>query len=89
VHLQVANLERTTALYRDMLEFEVTLYGPDIGVVVAWLVARGYHHVAMNTWLSRGGTQPPVGHTRLHQVAIIYPNRCELARAVERVLDHS
>jgi len=89
VHLQVANLDRATAFYRDVLGFEVTLYGPDIGVAAAWLVAGDYHHhIALNTWLSEGGTPPPVGHTGLHHVEIVYPNRRELARAVKRVLDH-
>ena len=41
VHLRVANLERATALYREVLGFEITLYRPEIGVVAAWLVARG------------------------------------------------
>ena len=42
----------------------------------------------MNTWLSEGGTPPPPGHTGLHHLAIVYPDRDELARAVRRLLDH-
>src|SRR5262245_47799618 len=84
VHLRVANLEHVTAFYRDVLGFAVNVYGPDIGVAAPWLAARGYHHhIALNTWLSEGGSPPPVGHTGLHHVAIIYPNRRELARAVK------
>jgi catechol 2,3-dioxygenase len=33
-----------------------------------------------------GGTPPPEGHTGLHHFAILYPDRRELARAVERLL---
>jgi glyoxalase/bleomycin resistance protein/dioxygenase superfamily protein len=36
----------------------------------------------------RGGTPPPEGHTGLHHFAILYPDRRELARAVERLLEY-
>ena len=90
VHLKVADLERATDFYRDVLGFDVVLYGPDeVGLQAAWLSAGGYHHhVALNTWESEGGTPPPPGHTGLYHFAILYPNRRELAKAVKRVLDH-
>jgi catechol 2,3-dioxygenase len=89
VHLRVSDLERSTAFYRDVLGFEVTLFGPDIGITAAWLAAGGYHHhIALNTWTSAGGSPAPLGHTGLDHVAILYPNRRELARAARRVLAH-
>ncbi len=83
-HLRVADLERATAFYRDVLGFEVM----DMGAEAAFLSAGGYHHhIGLNTWHSAGGTPPPPGHTGLFHIAILYPDRRELAKAVKRVLD--
>ena len=86
VAVKVADLERGIAFYRDMLGFgEVRRLGE--GAV--FLAAGDYHHhLALVTWESKGGSPPPAGHTGLHHVAIRYPNRRELARAVRWLLDH-
>jgi catechol 2,3-dioxygenase len=90
VHLRVADLDRATSFYRDVLGFDVTVYGSDHEHV--FLSAGGYHryhhHIALNAWHSKGGTPPPEGHTGLEHFAILYPDRRELARAVERLLEH-
>jgi catechol 2,3-dioxygenase len=89
VHLRVADLERATAFYRDALGFAVTVDGRAFGLQATFLAAGGYHHhIALNTWLSAGGTPPPAGHTGLHHVAILYPGRADLACAVRRLLDY-
>ncbi|HEX9438025.1 MAG TPA: VOC family protein [Roseiflexaceae bacterium] len=89
VHLRVANLERATAFYRDVLGFAVTADARAVGLQMVLLAAGDYHHhIALNTWLSEGGTPPPAGHTGLHHMAILYPDRHELARAVQNLLDH-
>ena len=61
VHLRVANLERATSFYRDVLGFDVTVYGSDVGLPgAAFLSAGGYHHhIGLNTWQSEGGTPLP------------------------------
>jgi catechol 2,3-dioxygenase len=83
VHLRVADLDRATAFYRDMLGFTVTAYGPDFGLPAVFLAAGGYHHhVALNTWHSAGGQAPPEGSTGLHHVAIVFPDAEALAAAV-------
>ena len=85
VHLCVADLERATAFYRDVLGFNVTV----LRERYTFLSAGGYHHhVALNTSRSEGGTSPPEGHTGLHHFAILYPDRRELARAVGHLLEH-
>jgi len=83
VHLKVADLDRALRFYRDVLGFEVThRYGDQ----AAFLSAGGYHHhIGLNTWESRGGARPPFGTTGLYHLAILYPNRKELARAVQRL----
>jgi catechol 2,3-dioxygenase len=86
VHLKVSDLERAVDFYREALGFEVQArYGRE----AAFLSAGGYHHhIGLNTWQSRGGSPPPPGSTGLFHVAIRYPAREALARALRRVLEH-
>lgn len=86
VHLRVADLERATQFYRDLLGFKVVFYGPSTGLPVVFLAAGDYHHhIALNTFHTAGGTPPPSGHTGLHHFAILYPDELALARAVARI----
>jgi catechol 2,3-dioxygenase len=88
VNLRVADLERATTFYRDMLGFTVTADGRTSGLPMVLLAAGDYHHhIALNTFLSDGGTPPPAGHTGLHHVALLYPDRRALAGAVQQLLD--
>lgn len=85
VHLRVADLDRSLQFYRDLLGFEISGTYDEQS---AFLSAGGYHHhIAINTWGSKGGTPPPPGHAGLYHFAILYPNRKELARAVKRLLE--
>src|SRR5215217_287366 len=53
VHLRISDLDRATAFYRDVLGFDVTVYGSDHQH--DFLSAGGYHHhIALNTWHSQG-----------------------------------
>jgi catechol 2,3-dioxygenase len=85
VHLTVADLDRGLVFYRDVLGFEVTArYGRD----AVFLSAGGYHHhIGLNTWAGRGAPRPAPGTTGLYHFAILYPDRRELAQAVQRVID--
>lgn len=84
VHLKVADLERSLGFYRDVLGFEVTAQRP--GAV--FMSAGGYHHhLAINTWESRGGQPPAPGTTGLFHTAILYPTRRLLADALSRLMD--
>ena len=80
----MADLERAIAFYRDVLGFELTQrYGRE----AAFLSAGGYHHhIGLNTWESLGGSPPPPRATGLYHLAILYPNRTELADAVRRIV---
>lgn len=83
VHLKVADLDRSLGFYRDVLGFEVTTTRPG----AAFLSAGGYHHhIALNTWESRGGEAPAPGTTGLYHVAILYPTRRLLADALRRLI---
>ena len=84
VHLKVADLERSLGFYRDVLGFDVM---QQIGDSAAFLSAGGYHHhIAINTWESKGGSPSPPGTTGLYHVAIRYPDRKALGDALRRVL---
>jgi catechol 2,3-dioxygenase len=85
VHLKVADLDRALAFYRDVLGFELM---QRMGDQAAFLAAGGYHHhIGLNTWESQGGSPPPPGTTGLYHIAVRFPTRAALARALRRVLD--
>jgi catechol 2,3-dioxygenase len=89
VHLKVADLDRAIGFYRDALGLGVTGDGREAGIPAAFLAAGDYHHhVGLNTFESEGGSPPPPGHAGLYHVAFVYPDRTELGRAVQRLLDH-
>lgn len=83
VHLKVANIERALGFYVGVLGFELkTTYGDQ----AAFISAGGYHHhIGLNTWESLGGSAPPKGTTGLFHLAILYPERAELADALRRI----
>ena len=85
VHLKVADLERALGFWRDVLGFEEQARYGDQAVFIS---AGGYHHhIGLNTWESKGGSPPPPGTTGLYHVAILYPTREALAKALRRVLE--
>jgi len=82
-HLKVSDLDRALAFWRDVIGLEEMCRYP--GAV--FLSAGGYHHhIALNTWESAGGPPPAPGTTGLFHVALLYPDRPSLARAVKAVL---
>jgi catechol 2,3-dioxygenase len=85
VHLKVADLDRALAFYRDVLGFEEMAR---MGDQAAFISAGGYHHhIGLNTWESKGAPPPPRGTTGLYHVAIRYPDRKALAKALRRVVE--
>ncbi len=85
VHLKVADLDRALRFWRDVIGLEEQ---QRMGGRAVFLSAGGYHHhIALNTWESAGGSPPPPGTTGLYHVALLYPDRPSLARALRRVLD--
>jgi catechol 2,3-dioxygenase len=83
VHLKVADLERALGFYCNVLGFTLTQrYGDQ----AAFISAGGYHHhIGLNTWESAGGTPPAPGTTGLFHLAILYPERADLADALRRM----
>jgi len=85
VHLKVADIERALGFYRDILGFEVTQwYGDD----AVFLSAGGYHHhIGLNTWESRGAPPAPRKSAGLFHLAILYPERRDLAQALRWLME--
>ena len=86
VHLKVSNLKRSLDFYAGVLGFELQqMYGSQ----AAFISAGGYHHhIGLNTWESEGGPPPAHGTTGLFHVAILYPQRADLADALKRLAAH-
>lgn len=85
VHLTVSDLERSLAFYQGILGFEIT---QQMGDSAAFISAGGYHHhIGLNTWAGKGAPRAPHGTTGLYHLAIKYPNRVELARALRALID--
>lgn len=82
-HLKVSDLDRALGFWRDVIGLDETARYP--GAV--FLSAGGYHHhIALNVWESAGGPPPAPGTTGLYHVALLYPDRASLARALRAVL---
>lgn len=85
VHLKVADIDRALRFWRDVIGLEEQQRYGDQAV---FLSAGGYHHhIALNTWESKGGAWPPPGTTGLFHVALLYPSRRALAVALKRLLE--
>ncbi len=83
VHLKVANIDRALEFYVGVLGFSVK---QRYGKQAAFIAAGDYHHhIGLNTWESEGGSPPPRGTTGLFHLAILYPERSDLADALKRV----
>ena len=79
VHLNVSDLGRSIAFYKDVLGLEVVLQMPKI----AFLSSNGYHHhVALDS--RSAGKQASLEHQGLHHFALRHETRSELAGSVRR-----
>ena len=87
IHLKVSDIQQSLKFYCELLGFSlVQMYGED----AAFISAGGYHHhIGLNTWHSKGGNPPPPNTTGLYHTAILYPERKDLAIAVQRLIDHN
>jgi catechol 2,3-dioxygenase len=86
VHLKVADLDRALGFYCGVLGFGLT---QRLGSQAAFVAAGGYHHhIGLNTWESQGGEPPPRGTTGLYHLAILFPTRAELGRALKGLIQH-
>ncbi|MBX7213458.1 MAG: VOC family protein [Thermoflexales bacterium] len=86
VHLKVSNIPRALDFYVGLLGFDLLLSD---GKRVAFVSAGGYHHhIGLNTWESANGSPPAPGTTGLYHIAVLYPQRRDLAIAIKRLIEH-
>jgi catechol 2,3-dioxygenase len=86
VHLQVADIDRTTRFYSEALGLDLIAR---MGAYAAFFSSNGYHHhIGANTWNSRNGA--PASHDRagLDRIVFRVPDPDELERARLRLEDH-
>ncbi|GIG40716.1 VOC family protein [Cellulomonas phragmiteti] len=82
VHLQVGDVATAATFYLDALGFEATVRGYPGALFAS---AGGYHHhVAMNTWNSRGAG-PRAASLGLGDVAVTVPGRDDLDALASRL----
>tara|TARA_B100001964_G_C13794061_1_gene405785 strand:- start:33 stop:533 length:501 start_codon:yes stop_codon:yes gene_type:complete len=87
VHLKVSNLDRSLDFYCGVLGFIVK---QRIDNQAAFIAAGNYHHhIGLNTWESKDGRSPPLGTTGLYHLAILYPERKDLADALKRLQENN
>lgn len=82
VHLQVGDTETAAAFYVDALGFELIAGFPGSAIFVA--AGRYHHHMAMNTWNSRGAGRRPAT-LGLGTVRIRVPSRDEVVAVDARL----
>jgi catechol 2,3-dioxygenase len=83
VHLCVRDVDETIAFYHDALGMGLTAH---LGDQAAFLSAGGYHHhLAGNTWETRGALPAPEGTARLLRYTIVVPDEEERDRVAERI----
>ena len=85
IHLKVSDLQRSLDFYCGLLGFEITLrYGEE----AAFISAGGYHHhIALNTWYSKGRPKADQRNVGLYHTAIVYPTKKDLAIIYNRLKD--
>ncbi|MBO9153024.1 VOC family protein [Chitinophaga sp. GCM10012297] len=85
VHLKVSDLQRSLDFYCGLLGFELMVtYGDQ----AAFISAGSYHHhIGLNTWHSKGMPPAPVNTAGLYHVAILYPERKDLAAIYKRLTE--
>lgn len=85
VHLKVSDLDRSLAFYHELLGFEIM---QRYGSQAVFLSAGGYHHhIGLNTWHSKDAEPAPVHAPGLYHIAILYPERRDLAVILKRLVD--
>jgi catechol 2,3-dioxygenase len=86
VALRVADLERATAFYRDVIGLEVSAWGPHAGIPLA-ILTNGDHPlgVVLMAFEQADGMAPPDGHTGLEHLALLFDGPEALAAAAQRL----
>jgi catechol 2,3-dioxygenase len=81
MHLKVTNLATSTNFYSETLGFELMQTMPG----ASFLSIEGYHHhLALNTWLSRGCISHKDGESGLEQFTVHFTDKASYKRLLSR-----
>lgn len=84
IHLKVSNIEKALDFYQSLLGFEIT---DRMGEEAVFLSAGEYHHhIALNTWNSKGAPKSGKQGVGLFHAAILFEKRKDLAQILQRLL---
>src|ERR1700721_2770439 len=89
LNLRVADLDRATNFYCDVLGLNVSCYGPAFGLPTVFLSFGDYHHHVALNWVYRDSRRTASGHHGLNHFAIVYPDELSMAKVLSRLLMHS
>jgi catechol 2,3-dioxygenase len=81
VHLQVVDLDATSAFYRDRLGMDVTVSSYPGARFLSW--AGYHHHLGLNVWGARVRARPPQGARGLIGWSVRFPGAEEGGDALE------
>ena len=84
IHLNVSDLGRSIAFYRDVMGFDLLL---DMGTAAFLSVGGYHHHIGLNTWYSLGATPVNRNSAGMYHFALNYPTRKDLANALKRLVE--
>ncbi|KAA0993372.1 VOC family protein [Dyadobacter aurulentus] len=82
IHLNVFDLERSIAFYRDIMGFDLLF---NFGTAAFLSVGGYHHHIGLNTWKCEAGEAPARTQVGLHHFALNYPTKRDLALALKRL----
>jgi catechol 2,3-dioxygenase len=89
LNLRVADLDRATNFYCDVLGLTVSCYGPALGLPTVFLAFDDYHHHVALNWFYQDSSKPAnAGHHGLNHFGIVYPDELSLAKAVSKLMQH-
>lgn len=86
VHMKAGDLKKIEEFYVGILGFSVMARLPEAVFIAA---GNYHHHLAFNTWQSKGGEPPRVDNSGLYHIAIRYPSKAALGDALKRLNDAS
>lgn len=85
IHLRVGDIPQAEHFYHTILGFDITAHMPG----ALFLSAGGYHHhIALNTWQSRGAGAAPRTTAGLQAFVIALPNQDALMEVRARLAAH-
>ncbi len=85
IHLQVSDLAACEDFYNKILGLNITQKNHPGALFFA--AGDYHHHIACNTWSSKGAPPPPENTVGMEEFSIVFPDRLLLMAALNRAVD--